>query len=72
MPVSHKYKCLFVHIPRTGGTSFRKMLNIDEEADGLEYLNTQGMLMVQNQQDHMPSHTVPRAVHKEHMCIKYM
>ena len=72
MPVSHKYKCLFVHVPRTGGTSFRKMLNIDEEADGLEYLNTQGMLMVQNQQDHMPSHTVPRAVHKEHMCIKYM
>ena len=59
MPLSHKYKCLFVHIPRTGGTSFRKMLNIDEETDGLEYLNTQGMLMVQNQQDNVPSHTVP-------------
>ena len=31
MPISHINKCVFVHIPRTGGTSFRKMLKIDEE-----------------------------------------
>ena len=84
MPLSHNHKCLFVHIPRTGGTSFRRMLKIDEEVEGLEYLNTKGLMPVQNQRwycyssypsikrIHLPSHTVPRVLHKEHLCIKYM
>ena len=72
MPLSHKYKCLFIHIPRTGGTSFRKMLNIDEEVGNLEYLNTMGLMPVQNNQSHLPSHTKPRVLHKEHLCLKYM
>ena len=72
MPLSHNHKCLFVHIPRTGGTSFRRMLKIDEEVEGLEYLNTNGLMPVQNQRIHLPSHTVPRVLHKEHLCIKYM
>jgi len=72
MPLSHEYKCLFVHIPRSGGTSFRRMLKIDEEVAELEHLNTQGLLPVRNQQENMPSNTVPRVLHKEHLCIKYM
>ena len=72
MPLSHKYKCLFIHIPRTGGTSFRKMLNIDEEVGNLEYLNTMGLMPVQNNQSHLPSHTKPRVLHKEHLCLKHM
>ena len=72
MPLSHNHKCLFVHIPRTGGTSFRRMLKIDEEVDGIEYLNTKGLMPVQNQRIHLPSHTIPRVLHKEHLCIKYM
>ena len=28
MPFSLQHKCLFVHIPRTGGTSFREALGI--------------------------------------------
>ena len=72
MPLSHKYKCLFIHIPRTGGTSFRQMLNIDEEVGNLEYLNTMGLMPVQNNQSHLPSHTKPRVLHKEHLCLKHM
>ena len=72
MPLSHKYKCLFVHIPRTGGTSFRRMLKIDEEVTDLEYLNTQGLMPVRSQQESVLSHTTPRVLHKDHLCIKHM
>ena len=80
MPLSIKYKCVFIHIPRTGGTSFRKILGIDgdgvETTDwskaSLEQVNGKGLLSISNRQSTLPSHTIPRVLHKEHMCMKHI
>ena len=76
MPVSHDHKCLFIHIPRTGGTAFRKFLRIDGD-DGevpapLELINGKGLLSVCNRNPEVPSHKVPRVLHKEHLCMKHI
>ena len=80
MPLSIKYKCVFIHIPRTGGTSFRKILGIDGdgvETTGwskafLEQVNGKGLLSISNREVTQPSHTIPRVLHKEHMCMKHI
>ena len=80
MPLSIKYKCVFIHIPRTGGTSFRKILGIDgdgvETTDwskaSLEQVNGKGLLSISNRDVTLPSHTIPRVLHKEHMCMKHI
>ena len=80
MPLSIKYKCVFIHIPRTGGTSFRKILGIDgdgvETTDwskaSLEQVNGKGLLSISNREVTLPSHTIPRVLHKEHMCMKHI
>lgn len=33
MPISHKYKAIFVHIPKTAGTSLNTMLEIEDSTD---------------------------------------
>ena len=80
MPLSIKYKCVFIHIPRTGGTSFRKILGIDEDEvettdwskASLEQVNGKGLLSISNREVTLPSHTIPRVLHKEHMCMKHI
>ena len=77
MPISHDYKCLFIHIPRTGGTSFRKILGIDKENEfslskSLELINGKGLLSMCNRNPELPSHKVPRVLHKEHLCMKHI
>ena len=80
MPLSIKYKCVFIHIPRTGGTSFRKILGIDGDGvettgwskASLEQVNGKGLLAISNRQVTLPSHTIPRVLHKEHMCMKHI
>ena len=70
MPLSIKYKCVFIHIPRTGGTSFRKILGIDgdgvETTDwskaSLEQVNGKGLLSISNREVTLPSHTIPRVL----------
>ena len=77
MPLSHDHKCLFIHIPRTGGTSFRKILGIDREDENgipayLENINGKGLLSVCNRNPELPSNKVPRVLHKEHLCMKHI
>ena len=77
MPISHDHKCLFIHIPRTGGTSFRKILGIDKEDEdsipkALERINGKGLLSMCNRNPELPSHKVPRVLYKEHLCMKHI
>ena len=72
MPVSHKYKCVFIHIPRTGGTSFRELLRTDEEWDNEKELNQEDLLFVQSTNEEAASHTAPRVLHKQHLCLHHM
>ena len=76
MPLSHKHKCLFIHIPRTGGTSFRKILDIDKDADdtdaSLDQINGKGLLSICNRNPALASHKVPRVLYKEHLCMKHI
>ena len=72
MPLSIKYKCVFIHIPRTGGTSFRKILGIDGDGvettgwskASLEQVNGKGLLSISNREVTQPSHTIPRELYK--------
>ena len=35
MPLSLKHNCLFIHVPRTGGTSFAEALEFEQSAQAL-------------------------------------
>ena len=72
MPVSHRHKCVFVHVPRTGGTSFRELFREDEDWHNEERLNKEDLLFVQSNDSSAPSHTEPRILHKQHLCIQHM
>lgn len=72
MPVSHKYKCVFIHIPRTGGTSFREILREGEDWDNEKELNQEDLLFAQSANEEVPSHTVPRVLHKQHLCLHHI
>ena len=70
MPLSSEHECIFVHIPRTGGKSFRKVLGIED--DSSHQVNGTGLLPVSNKQEGMPSNKTPRVFQNEHLCIKHM
>ena len=68
MPFSLQHKCLFIHIPRNGGVSFRVALGISKPTDStpaselngdfdLEPLNENDLLM------NIPLH---------HLCMKHI
>ena len=74
MPISHLHKCIFVHTPRTGGTSFRKMLKIDEEkiSSDFDRVNEKGLARLSNKQNDLPSYHTPRVFQKEHLLMSQM
>ena len=72
MPVSHKHKCVFVHIPRTGGTSFRELFREDKDWYNDERMNREDLLFVQSSDASSPSNTEPRILHKQHLFLHHM
>ena len=70
MHLSSQYECVFVHIPRTGGKSFRKVLGIEDNSS--HQINGCGLLPVSNKQEGLPSNKTPRVFQNEHLCIEHM
>ena len=68
MPFSIQHKCLFIHIPRTGGTSFREALGMKSPTNYTSAQELNGDFELQNK-DEMKS---PIAVQLHHLCMKHI
>ena len=66
MPISHDHKCLFIHIPKTGGISWRNMLNINEDSA----INETDTMVIHGRVGR--SHDYPRVFEKMHFLMKHV
>ena len=68
MPFSLQYKCLFIHIPRTGGTSFTKSLGMAEpnEVSIAQDLNGDFELRPKDETQ------TPLSLQLHHLCMKHV
>ena len=66
MPFSLEHKCLFVHIPRTGGSSFRKALGVKEPTEDTPAQDLNGDFTLQP----LTEKDLPTFVQLHHLCMK--
>ena len=68
MPFSLEHKCLFVHIPRTGGSSFRKALGVKEPTEDTPAQDLNGDFTLQP----LTEKDLPTFVQLHHLCMKHI
>ena len=68
MPFSLQHKCLFIHIPRTGGTSFTKSLGMDEPNQDTPVQNLQGDFEIRFKDETQ----TPISFQLHHLCMKHV
>jgi hypothetical protein len=68
MPFSLQHKCLFIHIPRNGGTSFRVALGIKEPTNSTHAKELNGDFDLQPGQ--LSHSDLPISLQLHHLCMK--
>lgn len=70
MPFSLQHKCLFIHIPRNAGTSFRVALEIRNPTNSTPAQELNGDFLLQAGH---PSHSgLPISLQLHHLCMKHI
>lgn len=73
MPISHKHKCIFIHVPKTGGSSIRHLLNITP-ASNVFLENSNKIAIKHNNKlfalQHCPAHLI-QAFYPEYFSAYY-
>jgi hypothetical protein len=68
MPFSSQHKCLFIHIPRTAGTSFRVALGIREATNSTPAYEINGDFELRPKDETK----VPLSIQLHHLCMKHI
>ena len=68
MPLSIQHKCLFIHIPRTGGTSFIKALGIKEPTQTTSFQELNGDFEIRPKDETK----IPLSLQLQHLCMKHI
>ena len=68
MPFSLQHKCLFVHIPRNGGTSFRVALGIKSPTRDTPSQELNGDFKIQPKDETK----IPLSLQLHHLCMKHI
>ena len=68
MPFSIQHKCLFIHIPRTGGTSFREALGIKSPTQTTSVQELNGDFEIRPKDETK----LPLSLQLHHLCMKHV